>query len=324
MPFASPPVDHPEIASGAAAPSDGEPELTAESIVDLMLAVLSDGLDHPELWEAVPGFVDALPDIVGVLEQRLDAESGRATRTASLILLGMCGAAKGHPALMAERLEPLAVEFSQSPLVQGALFHLRGLADPDNPKYALAGKICPLPFITMDVLESSSYLCCSSYLKPRSGTCRRAPGRRFGTARPRRRSARASRRLLPLLQQGYLPAHSVRTTWPCRRACRPLGLLARASGDRRRPPSRADLRSSISPMTVPATSPARAAAQSVLPRTRERAKFEQMQERTILPPLKGAKTVFVTGSGDPFASKNFRRLMEQLTPESYPDLGFQS
>jgi hypothetical protein len=33
--------------------------------------------------------------------------------------------------------------------------------------------------------------------------------------------------------------------------------------------------------------------------------------------------VFITGSGDPFASKNFRRLMEQLTPEEYPDLKFQ-
>nr|WP_254447741.1 radical SAM protein [Sphingomonas sp. ID1715] len=55
----------------------------------------------------------------------------------------------------------------------------------------------------------------------------------------------------------------------------------------------------------------------------ERAIFDRMQERAILPMLKNAKRVMVTGSGDPFASKNFRRLLEQLTPEEYPDLRFQ-
>lgn len=54
-----------------------------------------------------------------------------------------------------------------------------------------------------------------------------------------------------------------------------------------------------------------------------RRRFEDMQDEKILPMLKGAKIVFVTGSGDPFASKNFRQLMVRLTPEDYPDLRFQ-
>lgn len=54
-----------------------------------------------------------------------------------------------------------------------------------------------------------------------------------------------------------------------------------------------------------------------------RNRFAEMQNRAILPLLANAKTVFVTGSGDPFASKNFRQLMTDLTPEAYPDLRFQ-
>ena len=53
-----------------------------------------------------------------------------------------------------------------------------------------------------------------------------------------------------------------------------------------------------------------------------RARFDAMQQAEILPLLKNARTVFVTGSGDPFASKTFRRLMEQLGEKEYPDLKF--
>jgi MoaA/NifB/PqqE/SkfB family radical SAM enzyme len=38
--------------------------------------------------------------------------------------------------------------------------------------------------------------------------------------------------------------------------------------------------------------------------------------------LRGAETVFVTGSGDPFASKNFRRLIAELNADDYPNLRF--
>jgi sulfatase maturation enzyme AslB (radical SAM superfamily) len=48
-----------------------------------------------------------------------------------------------------------------------------------------------------------------------------------------------------------------------------------------------------------------------------------MQDETILPMLREAEVVFVTGSGDPFASKNFRNLLHALTPEAYPALRFQ-
>lgn len=55
--------------------------------------------------------------------------------------------------------------------------------------------------------------------------------------------------------------------------------------------------------------------------TRER--FDKLQEEAILPLLRESRMVFITGSGDPFASKNFRKLMERLGPDDYPDLKFQ-
>jgi MoaA/NifB/PqqE/SkfB family radical SAM enzyme len=301
-----------------------EPDLSAESIVDLMLTVLSDGLDHPELWEAVPGFVDALPDLVGVIQQRLNDESRRETRASLLVLLGICGAAKGHPALMAEKLEPLAVEFSQSPLVQGALFHLQGLADPDNPKYALAGKICPAPFVQIDVLERSSHLCCASWLQTSAGDMSKSPWEEVWnseTAQAIRESIHdgsyryCNKGACPKIQANDLmPAAELAAQSDFWRA-----LIESAATAVPRGPEIVNLAyDRTCNLACPSCRVERFAADEA-----QRASFDEMQERTILPLLKGARTVFVTGSGDPFASKNFRRLMEQLTPEDYPELGFQ-
>jgi len=54
-----------------------------------------------------------------------------------------------------------------------------------------------------------------------------------------------------------------------------------------------------------------------------RTRYTALQDEAILPMLQEAEVVFVTGSGDPFASKNFRNLMQALTEEAYPNLRFQ-
>lgn len=109
---------------------------SVEQIVDLMLSVLSDGLDHPELWKIVPDFVVGQPMLVTVLQQRLERVWERDANISLQLLLGVCAAALGDPREIIEVLTPLAIDHSQSPLVQGALFYLHGLADPGNPKYA--------------------------------------------------------------------------------------------------------------------------------------------------------------------------------------------
>lgn len=299
-------------------------ELNAAGIADLMLTVLSDGLDHPELWEAIPGFVEAMPELIEELQWRLDAEGHGQTRTALLILLGICGGAKGHPALMAERLEPLAAEYSQSPLVQGAIFHLRGLADPEDPRYQLAGKICPQPFIQFDVLERSSHLCCSSYLNTSVGNLTNKEWDAVWnseTAQAIRESIHdgsyryCNKGTCPQIHMNNLvPAAELAArseTW--------REILDNATTILPHGPESVNLAyDRTCNLSCPSCRTERFAADEAL-----RARFDRMQERTILPLLKGAKTVFITGSGDPFASKNFRRLMEQLTPEDYPELRFQ-
>jgi MoaA/NifB/PqqE/SkfB family radical SAM enzyme len=53
-----------------------------------------------------------------------------------------------------------------------------------------------------------------------------------------------------------------------------------------------------------------------------RLKYDALQERVMLPMLKHTQVVTITGSGDPFASKNFRRLMERLGDDDYANLKF--
>lgn len=300
------------------------PELTADEIANLMLTVLSDRLDHPELWEAIPNFVDALPDLIPTLQERLELESNRHTRTALLILLGMCGAAKGHAAMMVENLEPLAVEYSQSSLVQGALFHLQGLTDPGNPKYDLKGKICPAPFVQLDVLERTSHLCCASWLQASAGNMSSSSWEEVWnseTAQAIRESIHdgsyryCNKSACPKIQANDLvPAAEL-----AQQSAFWNEILASATTAVPRGPEIVNLAyDRTCNLSCPSCRLERFAADEVT-----RARFEEMQERAILPLLKDAKTVFVTGSGDPFASKNFRRLMEQLTPEDYPELRFQ-
>ena len=303
---------------------DEDCDLSPDAIIDLMVTVMSDGLDHPELWEAVPAFVDALPELVGLIECRLDDASQNGVSTSLLILLGMCGAAKGVPGVMAERLEPLAAEYSQSPLVQGALFHLRGLADPGNPKYRLAGKICPNPFIQLDVLGRNSHLCCSSFLNTSIGNISNRSWQAVWNseiAQAIRESVHdgsyryCNKGTCPVIQSNAL----VPATELAAKADHWREIIETVATVLSQGPESVNLAyDRTCNLSCPSCRTRPFAADDRL-----RARFDLMQERAILPLLKGAKTVFITGSGDPFASKNFRRLMEQLTPADYPDLRFQ-
>lgn len=313
-------TESPEDAAGA---ESAIPDLSADGIADLMLTVLSDGLDHPELWSAIPSFVDTVPGLTETFQHRLGLEGQSSDRTSLIILLGMCGAAKGHAALMAERLEPLAVEYSQSPQIQGALFHLRGLADPGNPKYQLEGKICPIPFVQLDVLPASSYLCCSSYLKKSVGSMGRKPWQEVWnseTAQAIRESIHdgsyryCNKGTCPHIQSNNLvPAGELAARSDKWRAIVESAATVIPEG-----PESVNLAyDRTCNLSCPSCRRRKFAADEDM-----RARFERLQEQAILPLLKNAKLVYITGSGDPFASKNFRRLIEQLNADDYPDLKF--
>lgn len=53
----------------------------------------------------------------------------------------------------------------------------------------------------------------------------------------------------------------------------------------------------------------------------EQRKLDSLLETKLLPLLKGAELVKVTGSGDPFGSNHFRRLLKRINKTEFPKLG---
>jgi hypothetical protein len=54
--------------------------------------------------------------------------------------------------------------------------------------------------------------------------------------------------------------------------------------------------------------------------TAKQAKLDQLTESTLVPLLREAKSVLVTGSGDPFGSKHFRNLLKRVNGGDFPNL----
>jgi sulfatase maturation enzyme AslB (radical SAM superfamily) len=295
---------------------------TSNDVVDLMLSVLSDGLDHPELWEIIPNLMASDSMLVPTLQRRLAEEPRLVFKDSLRILLGMCASAEGETADVLELLAPLAARYSQSLMVQGALFHLEGKLDPENPRYALADKVCLKPFIELDVLENSAHLCCASWLPTSVGNLRGGDWQRVWngeTAQAIRTSMHdgsyryCNKRTCPFIQSGNLPARATLEADPKWAEIVRTGQTHMPHG-----PEEVNLAyDRTCNLSCPSCRTERYAADDAT-----RAVYAEMQERAILPLMKNARTVFVTGSGDPFASKNFRRLMEQLNAEEYPELKF--
>lgn len=293
-----------------------------ETLIALMLHHLSDGLDHPDLWADMPVFCNAVPELRHTLARLHDA--GHPQRDLLLLLHAMCLAAANDVATALSHVAPLGVRYSQSALIQGALFYLHGLADPDNPKYRLAGKICPTPFEQLDVLERSTHQCCASWLQQSAGDLMTTPWQDVWNSEAAQ-AVRASvldgtyrfcnKTACPKIQANALTdAKELAGQFSFWAEVIEQGKTALDHG-----PKVINLAyDRTCNLACPSCRSEPFAADDA---TRDR--FAEMQETKILPMLKHAEIVFVTGSGDPFASKNFRKLLGALTPEAYPNLRFQ-
>lgn len=297
---------------------------TAADMVDLMLDTLWDGLDHPEIWSQIGVILDRLPELPTVLTSRIECEPSAARHRLLMLLLLMCFAARGHVDFALEQIEPIAVANSQSAQVQGAVFYLRGLQDPENPKYKLKGKICPSPFVQLDVLDRSSHLCCASWLRESAGNLSISQWQDVWNS-DMAQNIRASvhdgsyrycnKMACPKIQADLLaPAEDIAAESDLWRQIIELKATHLPVG-----PEQVNLAyDRTCNLSCPSCRTEKYAADEAT-----RLAYDDMQRTKILPLLKEAKTVFVTGSGDPFASKNFRRLMLELTPEDYPGLTFE-
>lgn len=297
--------------------------LAAGDKIEQLLALLSDGVDHPELWERFE--IVVAPDLDERLAERLAADPDEPTRLSLIVLRAMCGLVAGRASEMRDQLAPLAVEHGRSPLLQGALFHINRVLDPENPKYRLKGKICPSPFKQLDVLEEGAYLCCPSWLGTTVGDAAsdtRDDVWNSDTAQAIRASVHdgsyryCNKGVCPHIQKDRLvPMDELLDKWSP--DWRPIALERMVIL-----PDGPEVVNLAYDRTCNLSCPS-CRTDSFAADKQMRTRFAAMQERTILPLLKSAKTVFVTGSGDPFASKNFRQLMRDLTPEAYPELRFQ-
>lgn len=292
----------------------------------LLMNDLLDGVDHPEIWQAFPSFFTRFPDLAQVMREhisllqapRMDA------RIAYTILVAIGSAVEGDPAGALAFLGELATRYSESPLVQGAVFFIHSLMDPANPKYDLTTKFCMRPFHEIDVLENSTHLCCASWLNLSTGNMAQTDNWQEVWNSPNAERIRASvhdgsyrhcnKMACPAIQANLLPtpqhvatlSPEWKTTVETSETHLPVG------------PEKVNLAyDRTCNLSCPSCRTEKFAADSAL-----RERFDRLQERSILPMLKHAKTVFITGSGDPFASKNFRHLMERLDESTYPELRF--
>jgi hypothetical protein len=294
----------------------------AHQAIDLMLSVMSDGLDHPELWTLVPSILGENPLVTDTLLQRSLMEPRPGLRMQMQLLLGLCTAAAGAPRDALNALMPLCTTESQNVQVQGLLFYLEGLLDPENPKYQLAGKVCIKPFIELDVLENSTHLCCASWLPTSTGDLSYIPWQDVwngGAAQAIRASMLdGSYRFCNKRTCFWIQSSQFLTIEELEADPKWSEIITPRDTAMPRGPEMLNLSyDRTCNLSCPSCRTERYAADDAT-----RARFDTMQERQILPLLKNAKTVFVTGSGDPFASKNFRRLMAQLDAGEYPDLQF--
>lgn len=294
-----------------------------DGVVQLLFERVLDGLDHPEIWSVLPVVVGRFPDLSAKLAGMLDDELGFYTELWA-VLHALCVAAAGDAGRGLALIEPIATAHSQSTMVQGAVFHIKSLLDPGNMLYDLSDRFCSTPFETLDILDGKSHLCCASWLPESVGDLTETPWRDVWNS-DAAQSVRGSildgsfrfcnKIACPKIARGDLPTKA-KAAAESRRWREVIGGFQTrlAAG-----PHRVNLAyDQTCNLSCPSCRTGKVAADSVT-----RARYDRLQEDQVLPLLRTAGLVFVTGSGDPFASKNFRTLLDRLGPEDYPDLRIQ-
>jgi wyosine [tRNA(Phe)-imidazoG37] synthetase (radical SAM superfamily) len=310
-----------DLSNEAAASADAL--LSIDEVILLICDRLGDGLDHPEIWADLPEFINFFPNFVDEIGNRL--AQGQEPLGQLTMLYAVAMAVAGEPARALAMLEPVAVANSLSALVQGCVFHIQSLLDPTNPKFDLTDRFCATPFYKFDVLDGTSHLCCASWIEQSAGDLATAGRWQDVWNSPAAQNIRESifdgsyrycnKTACPQIGANTLPTKADMAE----RSEKWRNIIENETVELPEGPERVTLAYDRScNLSCPSCRVEKYAANSA-----ERERFDSLQENAILPMLKDAKLVDVTGSGDPFASKNFRRLMEKLNAEDYPDLRLQ-
>lgn len=209
---------------------------------------------------------------------------------------------------------------SQNEVLQDAVFTLEAAENPKDPRFALDRKFCVYPFIRADVIGGFQVMpCCAAFLQKSMGSLQNnswnevwnsdiARGIRAsihdGTYRFCNKMTCSDIQMNTLQDRGRVADAEL------------AQVVASASTKMEWSPRMVNLSyDKTCNLICPSCRSEKISADSEL-----RAHYDAVTEREIIPMLRGARTLIVTGSGDPFASKTFRRLLAQLDPEEFPQL----
>ncbi len=297
------------------------------TLVNQQIKLISDQVDHPELWQLFEDFAsnpqqkEHLTNYTGFLKQLLSLPQEPVIEKLLTILFAVCSALTDNMKSALEILESYSIQYSQCPLVAGALFYLQKLQQPHLPKFDLKDKMCSVPFERMDILEDSVHLCCASWLKPTVGNLKieawndvwNSPSAELIRASIFDGSYRYCNKILcPRIQGNQLvPTEKQKNVSPEWKK-----MIEERKTILEKGPDIINLAyDKTCNLSCPSCRSERFAADSEM-----RKIYTNMQERNIIPLLKRAKWVSMTGSGDPFASKTFRQLLVTINKTDFPQL----
>ena len=195
-----------------------------------------------------------------------------------------------------------------------------GGAESMSAEADLAGRFCPAPFENLETApDGKVYVCCPAWLPvPIGNVGADSPDRIWNSEAARAIRASildgsyryCSRVHCPRITSRSLPTREAVT------ARRHRTILAEGRTWMAQGPRRVALSHDRScNLSCPSCR-----TEVILARKEKQERLDAMAERVILPLARDARTIHVTGSGDPFASHHFRHLLKRLDPSAFPNL----
>jgi sulfatase maturation enzyme AslB (radical SAM superfamily)/tetratricopeptide (TPR) repeat protein len=280
---------------------------------------------HPD-DPAMAIFLTALarhPRIAACVDAALEATPAAQRTPGAWAALGLVRATRGELTSAASVLEEGLTYHSRSVIVANALFAVHAKQHPDDPRYQLKGRFCAKPFENIELLPGGpAHMCCAVWMPDAIGNVYNAAKWEDVWNSPTAQDMRAS-----ILDGSY-------------RWCNKISCPVIQNADLQQFVQITDPRWQEvveKNMTVLPYAPATVnlsydkscnlacpscRTHTIMSNDADRIKIDAMTDRVVLPLLKDCELVTVTGSGDPFASRTFRRLLQQLGELDYPKLKY--
>ena len=235
---------------------------------------------------------------------------------------GMTIAASGDLAGAARTLEDGLTWHSRSTEVQNALFAVQGQLHPGDARYQLKGRFCRKPFENLELLENGAHLCCAVWMPDSIGNPFDAKDADALWNSPRAQDMRRSihdgsyrwcnKLSCPSIQNGTLPSNEqARAQDPRWKQAIDEQLVVL--------PFKPDTVNLSYDKSCNLACPS-CRVHVIQSNDKQRARLDEMTDRLVIPLVEQASRATITGSGDPFGSRTFRRLLERIGEMDLPKL----